>query len=243
MRGRMVPLVFTLVVATSCGGADAVSFATTKLSEGPLPQLPTGQLFVTLVHVPQQPNAPITHAHIAGFVYTLSGTSQLEIQGGETSDIKAGEAGFVGVGVVHTHANPGPSANDWYFIGLRPTGTRFLTPSFPGQSTVYDTGDLPVTALVAGKYTEQLNVTTLEKGGRTEAHKHAGLEIFVILAGSVQLRTASAQPVTLTSGKGAYVLPNTAMQVSNVGDSQAKWLAFFVTQEGQPFSTNLDTAP
>ena len=243
MPGRMVALVFTLV-ATSCGGVDAVGFVTTKLAEGPLPELPsTGQLFVTVLHVPQQPNAPITHAHIAGFVYTLSGTSQLAIQGGETSDIKAGEAGFVEVGIVHTHANPGPSANDWYFIGLRPTGTRILTPSFPGQSTMYDTGDLPVTALVAGKYTEQLNVTTLEKGGRTAAHKHAGLEILVILAGSVQLRTASAQPVTLTSGKGASVLPNTAMQVSNVGDGQAQWLAFFVTQEGQPLSTNLDTAP
>lgn len=242
MHARMVPLVFTLVVATSCGGADAVGFVTTKLAEGPLPELPAEQLFVTVVHVPQQLNAPITHAHIAGFVYTLSGSSQLAIEGGDTS-IKAGEAGFVGAGAVHTHANPGPSANDWYFIGLRPTGTRYLTPSFPGQSTVYDTGDLPVTALIAGKHTEQLNVTTLEKGGRTAAHKHAGLEILVILAGSVQLRTASAQPVTLTSGKGAYVLPNTAMQVSNVGDGQAQWLAFFVTQEGQPLSTNLDTAP
>ncbi len=223
--------------------ADAVGITNTKLAEGPLAELPAAPLYVNVIDVPQPASTPITHSHVAGFVYTLSGTHQLAIQGGDTKDVKAGEAGFVGAGVGHTHANPGPAANDWYFVGLRPSSGRVGPSPFPGSTTVYDTGDLPATALVAGKYVEQLNLVTLEKGGRTSAHKHGGLEIFVVLAGTVQVRTATGQPVSLAAGKGAYVMPNTVVQASNTGDGQAKFLAFFVTQEGQAFSTNVDSAP
>ena len=57
------------------------------------------------------------------------------------------------------------------------------------------------------------------------------------------LRVAGQQAQTLTKGKGAVVPPNTTLQVSNTGDGQAKWLAYFLTLDSAPFSTNVDTVP
>ena len=51
------------------------------------------------------------------------------------------------------------------------------------------------------------------------------------------------RPETLTKGKGAVVPPNTTLQATNTGEGQAKILAYFVTLESAPFSTNVDTPP
>ena len=219
----------------------AVGQTSTKLAEGSLAALPSATLYVNVLSVPQPPASPITHLHIAGFVYATVGTHQLAIQGGETKDIKPGEAGFIGSDVAHTHANQGTGPIEWYFLALRPIAGRTAAPLFPGQTVLFETADLP--QLAPGKYLEQLNLVTLEKGGRTAAHKHGGLEAVVVLEGTVQVRMAGAQPVTLTKGKGAYVPVNTPLQAINTGDGAAKFLAFFVTLDGQPFSTNVETAP
>jgi quercetin dioxygenase-like cupin family protein len=246
------------IVASACGGAgapspaagtptpkpnEAVGFASVKLSDGPLDALPTLPLYVSVLDVPQQPAAPIQHAHIAGFVYVVTGTHKLSIQGGETKEIKAGEAAFVANNAIHTHENPGTTASQWYFLALRNTSARTAAATFPGQSVLYETADLPATAMPAGKYMEQLNITTVEKGGRTASHKHGGLEIFVITEGTGMLKVAGQQPQTLTKGKGAVVMPNTALQLTNTGDGPVKWLAYLITKEGETFSTNLDTLP
>jgi len=251
-----------VMVASACGGTaapspssalaasptpkpqDPVGFVSTKLGDGPLEALPTLPLFINVLDVPQPPASPIQHAHIAGFVYAVSGVHQLTIQGAAAQDLKPGEAGFVPGNVLHTHANPGTTPSEWYFLGLRNTAARSGgAPLFPGQTTLYESPDLPATAFAPGKYVEQLNVTTLEKGGRTASHKHGGVEVFVILEGTVALRVAGQQPQTLTKGKGALVAPNTTLQVTNTGDGQAKWLAYFVALDGAPFSTNVDTLP
>jgi len=215
----------------------------TKLGDGPLDALPTSPLFINVLDVPQPPASPIQHAHIAGFVYAANGVHQLTIQGSAATDVKPGAAAFVPGNVAHTHANPGTTANEWYFMGLRNTGGRTGAALFPGQTTLYESPDLPATAFPAGKYVEQLNVTTLEKGGRTASHKHGGVEVLLILDGTVTVRVAGQQAQTLTKGKGAVVPPNTTVQVTNTGDGQAKLLAYFVTVDGAPFSTNVDTVP
>jgi quercetin dioxygenase-like cupin family protein len=259
----LAPALALALVAASCGGATtasptpttraatasasrianvaAVGQTSTKLADGTLAALPAGTLYVNFLAVPQPPASPITHAHVAGFVYAVVGTHQLAIQGGETKDIKPGEAGFIGTDVAHTHANPGSTPTEWYFVALRPVAGRTAAPLFPGQTVLFETADLP--QLTAGKYAEQLNVVTLDKGGQTAAHKHGGLETVVVLEGTVQVRVAGAQPVTLTKGKGLYIAPNTPLQAINMGDGTAKFLAFFVTLDGQTFSTNVDAAP
>lgn len=221
--------------------AAAQGQTSTKIADGALASLPSGTLYINFLDVPQPPASPLNHAHVGGFVYSVTGTQQLAITGGETKDIKPGEAAFVATDVAHTHANLGSTPIEWYFAAIRPIGGRTAAPLFPGQTVLFETPDLPQQA--AGKYLEQLNLVTLDKGGRTPAHKHGGIEAIVVLEGTVQLRVAGSQPTTLTKGKGAYVLPNTALQATNTGEGAAKFLAFFVTLDGQPFSTNVDAAP
>jgi len=248
------------ILAAGCGGAaapsatpfsapsattkpnEAVGYTSAKLADGPLAALPALPLYVNVLDVPQQPAASTQHAHIAGFVFVASGIHRLVIQNGETKDSQPGQAVFVGQDVVHTHANPGTAPNEWYFIALRNTNARSAAPTFPGQSTLYESPDLPANALLAGKYVEQLNLVTLEKGGRTPSHKHGGVEMVIVLDGTVQVR-AAGQAQALTKGKGGVIAPNTILQATNVGDGQAKFLAFFVTPEGADFSTNVDTVP
>ena len=235
------PTVAASPVASAVTAASAVGQTSTKLAEGTLAAPPAGTLYINFLAIPQPPASPITHAHVGGFVYAVTGTHQMAIAGGETKDIKPGEAAFIGSDVAHTHANTGTTPIEWYFAALRPNGGRTAAPLFPGQTVLFESADLP--QQVPGKYLEQLNIVTLEKGGRTAAHKHGGIEAVVVLEGTVQVRLAGAPMITLTKGKGAYVPANTPLQATNTGDGAAKFLAFFVTPDGQPFSTNVDTAP
>jgi quercetin dioxygenase-like cupin family protein len=223
--------------------ADAVGFTSTKLADGPLPVLPPLPLYINVLDVPQPPAASTQHAHLAGFVYAVAGVHRYVLQGGATTDSQPGQGVFVAQDAVHTHANPGTIPNQWYFIALRNTNARSAAMPFPGGTILYESADLPASALPAGKYVEQLNVITLEKGGRTASHKHGGVEMLVILDGTVQLRVAGQSAQTLTKGKAAVVAPSTILQATNTGDGQAKFLAFFVTAEGAEFSTNVDALP
>jgi quercetin dioxygenase-like cupin family protein len=97
--------------------------------------------------------------------------------------------------------------------------------------------------LIAGGYVSTVSLVTLEKGGRTVAHKHGGIEAIYVLQGTVDFRTATGVRVQLTRGQGASAPPNTALQAVNAGDGVAKFLAFFMTSDSAPFQTNVDEAP
>ena len=96
--------------------------------------------------------------------------------------------------------------------------------------------------LPAGNYLSTVSLVTLDKGGRTVAHKHGGLESIFVLQGTVDFRWAGGR-VILTPGQGASVPPNTPLQAVNGGDGVAKFLATFMTQETAAFQTNVDDAP
>jgi quercetin dioxygenase-like cupin family protein len=225
--------------ATSTAKADGAK--TDNLGDGKIDALPTGTLYVQYLDVPQSVGAPITHAHIAGFVYTHVGTHRLAITGGETKDLKTGEAAFVPVNIGHTHSNPGPSASTWYFVSIRPNTARTAAPTFPGQKEAFATADLA--ALPAGPYSLGLRVVTIQPNGRTAAHKHGGLESILVLDGSVEVRVQGAAMKALQKGEGTSIQADTVLQISNKGTAPAKFLAFFVTADGKPFSTDVEASP
>lgn len=97
--------------------------------------------------------------------------------------------------------------------------------------------------LPAGPYLSTVSLVTLEKGGRTAAHKHGGVESIYVLEGTIDFRTATGGRIILTQGQGASVAPNTAVQAVNGGDGIAKFLAFFITHETAPFQTAVNEAP
>lgn len=97
--------------------------------------------------------------------------------------------------------------------------------------------------LPAGNYISTVSLVTLEKGGRTLAHKHGGIEAIYVLDGVIDFRTAGGGRVILRAGQGASVAPNTPLQAVNGGDGVARFLAFFLTSEAAPFQTPVDEAP
>ena len=131
-----------------------------------------------------------------------------------------------------------------------PTPTRtVVTATAQGATSVKLTENKLVVAdgvapdLAPGNYLSTVSLVTLEKGGRTVAHKHGGVESIYVLQGTVDFRTAGGTRVILNRGQGATVTPGTALQAINGGDTAAKFLAFFMTLESAPFQTNVDEAP
>jgi quercetin dioxygenase-like cupin family protein len=226
---------------TAASTAKAEGAKTDVLGDGKIAALPAGTLYVQYLDVPQAAGAPITHAHIAGFVYTHTGAHRLAIDGGETKDVKAGEAAFVPANAGHTHSNPGTSTNGWYFISIRPNTARTASPTFPGQKEAFATPDLA--ALPAGAYSLGLRYVTVQPNGRTAAHKHGGMETIVVLEGAVEVRAQGVAMKTLQKGDGTSIEADTPLQVWNKGTTPAKFLAFFVTADGKAFSTDVDASP
>jgi quercetin dioxygenase-like cupin family protein len=231
----------TATAATAASTAKAEGAKTDNLGDGKITALPAGTLYVQYLDVPQAAGAPITHAHIAGFVYTYVGAHRLAIEGGETKDLKVGEAAFVPANVAHTHSNPGTSANGWYFVSIRPNTARTASPTFPGQKEAFATPDLA--ALPAGAYTLGLRHVTVQPNGRTAAHKHGGMETILVLEGAVELRVQGAPAKTLQKGDGMSMEADTPLQMWNKGPVPARVLAFFVTADGKPFSTDVEASP
>ncbi|MGH2499398.1 MAG: cupin domain-containing protein [Candidatus Limnocylindria bacterium] len=97
--------------------------------------------------------------------------------------------------------------------------------------------------LAPGNYLSTVSLVSLERGGRTVAHKHGGIESIYVLDGTVDFRSAGGTRLILTRGQGAAVPPDTILQAVNGGDGIAKFLAFFLTPEAAPFQTNVNEAP
>ena len=72
---------------------------------------------------------------------------------------------------------------------------------------------------------------------------HSGIEGVLVLEGNVLVRSAGHGPANLTKGQGFYILPNTPIQLINVGNTIARTLVYSISPDGAPFSTPLDTAP
>src|SRR5947209_11372521 len=137
-RGMTLVAAAALALTGACGGGatpvsapspttNATAIATqappTLLASGRLDSIPTGTLFVNYMDLPQVAGGVVKHQHIAGFVYSVQGTHEMDLDGTAPLLIQPGSAAFVAAGVMHSHVNPGATANDWWFIGLRQAGS------------------------------------------------------------------------------------------------------------------------
>lgn len=234
-------MVATLVLAAACGGgaapaAQATPIATPSataaptqattsiLASGRLDSIPTGTLFVNYMDLPQVAAGVIKHQHIAGFVYAVQGTHEMDVDGVAPLLIQPGTAAFVGAGVMHSHVNPGATANDWWFIGLRPAASRPLT-ILPGQKELYTTGDL--TQLVPGAYTETLSDNRLAANG-VERQGGSSLRVIFVIEGGLTVSGDAGMTGTISGGQGAYSLPG-ANLVLTAGTAGARYVTFILT--------------
>lgn len=108
-----------LALAVACGGS--ASPATVKpagvtanvLATGHIDSIPTGTLFVNYLKLPQAAAGSIKHKHLAGFVYSVWGTVEIDVDNASPLTVQPGQAAFIGANVMHNHLNPGTSGNDW----------------------------------------------------------------------------------------------------------------------------------
>ena len=237
MFQRIVPIVLTvLAVTAACGGAvspapssaPAVvtaappSVTATVLASGKLDAIPAGALFVNYMDLPQAAGGSIKHQHIAGFVYTVVGTHQMDVDGAASVMIQPGKAAFIGAAVMHGHVNPGSAANDWWFIGLRPASSRPLATIVPGQKELYTTADL--TQIAAGSYTETLTDSRLAANG-IDRQTGSSLRVLLVLDGSLAVSGDAGMAGTVSTGQGAYSLPG-ANLVLTAGPGGGHYLMF-----------------
>jgi hypothetical protein len=232
---RMGLIVVALVLTAVCGGAaspapQATPIATatpapvtaTVLASGRIESIPAGSLFVNYMDLPQAAGGSIKHAHIAGFVYSVQGTHEMDVEGAGPLMIPSGKAAFIGATVMHVHANPGATANDWLFIGLRPTSSRPLGVIVPGQKELYTTADL--TQITPGSYTETLSDSRLTANG-IDRQTGPSLRVLFLIDGTLTVSGDAAMTGTLSAGQGAYSLPG-ANLVLTAGTAGAHYLTF-----------------
>jgi hypothetical protein len=180
--------------------------------------------------------------HVPGLIFQAEGSQVLAIQDGPTVNIGPAQGFFLGQ-LAHTHSNPGPTDNHWYFIALWPTSAHSEPLVSSSARVAYETLDFPLSAFSPGPYSETLRWVTLEPGGRTGAAKYGGIEALFVLDGSISIHAAGSSQVTLVASQGANESAGTVTQILNQASSRATFLAFYVTAAGQPFETPVDQSP
>jgi hypothetical protein len=226
------------LVLTACGGAATPApqptpnatvtpapVTVSTLASGRIESIPAGALFVNYMDLPQAAGGVINHQHIAGFIYTVQGTHEMDVAGGAPIMIQAGKAAFIGATVMHAHINPGATANDWLFIGLRPASSRPLGIIVPGQKELYTTADM--TQIAPGAYTETLSDSRLTANG-VDKQTVPSLRVLFLLDGTLSVSGDAAMTATVSAGQGAYSLPG-ANLVLTAGASGAHYLTFTLT--------------
>ena len=140
------------------------------------------------------------------------------------------------------YANLAGGDKVWYFVAMRSITSRGAALPYPSYKILYASGDLqqPPTDK---QLVFQLGYITMDVGGRTSSHSHGGSETFYVLKGTVELATTAGTRMNVTAGEGASIKPGVVMQLRVVGDQPVQILTFFVTPEGAPWQTNLQTLP
>ena len=218
----LAPVVLVLLV-TSCGGASPAASSPTAATASPSP----------------------TVAAVA----SPSATYSPKAEGFESKKLVEKKRDL-GVSAVGTIWIVGGASSDGVGVSAAVSDAEAFTAAYQAPvdrqaadllHAVYATPDLP--PLPAGFYAESLTLVTVQPRGRSAAHVHSGIESVLVLEGSVLVRSAAHAPASLTKGQGFYILPNTPIQLINVGDTIARTLVFSISPDGAPFSTPVDTAP
>jgi quercetin dioxygenase-like cupin family protein len=213
-----------------------------QLADATFPPRIGGVPFITFVEVRQPKESIFVNQDGPGFIYALQGTHAISRNDGErVSTLEQGKAMWVD-GSDYSHQSGEPSDQVWYFISLRSITERGKPLPYPSAKLLYQSDDLQTTP-PGKKIVHQLGYITMEAGGRTSAHTHGGTEAFFVMKGSVELKASDGRKVQLGEGQGASINPGVVMQLRVIGDRPVQILTYFVTPEGAPWQTNVQTLP
>src|SRR5438477_6688243 len=199
--------------------------------------------FVSFVEVREPAEGSLSHQDVPGFVYAYQNSVVVAREGADITQqqaINQGTAKWVPFGSDYVNASGAEQV--WYFVAPRSITTRGQPLTYPSARVLYASGDLP-TPPSDRQLVFQLSYITMDVGGRTSAHSHGGSEVFYVIKGTVALATNDGQRTNITTGQGATIKPGVVMQLHVVGEQPVQILTFFLTAEGAPWQTNLQTLP
>lgn len=194
--------------------------------------LPAGTLFISVSDLTAPAGAAIQSPSTGGILYVVSGAAN--VSGAAPKDLKAGEAAFLPSGSGQL-ANPGAAGAEWYFIAVQAAADRGSPPPLAGAMRIFATDDLPPLPQI--NQAEVLQRTALQGGGRSEAYRPNGVEVFLGVDGTADVQ---ADPLNgtqhLSRGQATFVLEGTGVQVLTPGSRPAAFLSFFLLPDGSPLT-------
>ena len=246
---RLTALAALLVACTSAASSSSNPDAlprgavVKKLAAGQVDSMPTGTVYVRFVRFAQPPGYIInSKQHVPSVVYVETGTHRLILAGQAPFDLAAGQAKFH-QSVTHQHRNPGSELTVWYSIAVWPSSAHGQPLVDPIARPAFESGDFDRASMPQVAYSEVLREVTLAGSGTSGAHRFGGLAAFYVLSGSISIKAAHRPAQTLGPGQGAAFLPDTDLQETNSGSSQAAYLEFIVTAVGKDFEVPLQQRP
>jgi quercetin dioxygenase-like cupin family protein len=188
------------------------------------PELP---LRMNVGHLMQPPGARATHTHENAFIYLVSGVTRLEINGTPT-DLTPGQAAFIPASVLHTHANPGTTPNDWYFLSFTPAAAPLPPPPIKIEYKTPDVATMP-----SGATLLVLRRLDLPPQTSFSVPGHA-LQLSYQLTGDVLLHQADGSTRPSKAGDGDFFVgptPNVT-RIDNLGTTSATILVMTLDLPG-----------
>jgi quercetin dioxygenase-like cupin family protein len=196
---------------------------------------------MSFIQVDQDQGTSLRHADVAGFVYAAKGAHVLARDDGERNQLLA-EGSAAWASATTEHLNPSSPNAVWYLVSLRSISQRNTAIPFANGKVLYASPDLR-TPPADRPLIHQLGLITMAPGGRTSSHSHGGTESFYVLSGTVELALNDGSKSKVSAGSGATVKPGIVMQMRVLGEASVTILTYFVTPQGEPWQTNLETLP
>jgi quercetin dioxygenase-like cupin family protein len=196
------------VLAAGPGAAaqQTPAIASTLVATHEMDHLPAGGRWV--VRNDHALNAQ--HSHAGGFVYVMSGSSTLKMDG-EDFNLQQSQAMWVPEGTPHTHTGDG-NTKVWTFSLEMVLDQATGQPTFVSKELVGYAEGPHLARIVSDEY---------PVGATTAPHRHFGPEVVFVREGSYELNYAGT-PQNYNPGNGYMVEPLTPHRLRNAGQSVAR---------------------
>jgi quercetin dioxygenase-like cupin family protein len=219
-----IALAIALLVLTTFAEPARAEVQRGVVARAHVAQLPAGDLIVRFLELSVPAGqAPVTHAHGAGFTYAAEGSHVVSV-GGRDAVLSPGQAAWVGAQEPHGHGGLGGAASRFWFVLVGPAATRGTPPTWPyptarivGESDPFQVGpgahELLLTELRLAQPADSL--------GGLAAEGPTGL---AVLDGQARLGS------TLLAPGSARLLPGgDASALANAAPGPTRVLAFTVS--------------
>lgn len=166
----------------------------------------------------------VEHSHVGGFVYTLSGSSTLRLEGDEIP-LSEGEGTWVPTDVPHTHVGE-RSTRLWTFSLERQPDASAGPPIFVSRELV---------GAVPGPYLARLLADEYAAGAATPMMRSYGPEMVYVRDGRYEL-THAENSQSFDSGQGYLIDPLVPHELRNATQAVSRLFGLSLVPLGRPAS-------